>query len=444
MLIFASGFLYWVLITTLEEEDELFLASRIHILNTFLQDHTGKTEDLEREISEENAGFAASQVLTYSRVLDESGHTLHETPGMKQEIPLTAFPSPGESSTKLKRWRSTNARIYWLKAQQALDGTTGLQRQIQVALDETGEDALVSQYERYLMIVLLIGIIASVTIGIFTARRGLRPLAAITSAAEGISASRLHERIGGTPWPEELVTLARAFDGMLDRLEDSFGRLSGYSTDLAHELRSPINNLRGETEVALSRSREPDEYREILASSLEEYERLSRIVDSLLFLAKADSAQAMVLTSKIDARAEIEKIVAFYEALAAEQEIEVTCEGGGMATVDPDLFQRAIGNLLANALHHTPRGGTIEFLINSEQERGVEITCKDTGIGIPSEHLPRIFDRFYRANPSRDAKGEGAGLGLAIVKAIVGLHGGEISVQSIILEGTSVRLFLPS
>lgn len=355
-----------------------------------------------------------------------------------------AFSSPGESSIKLKRWRSTNARIYWLKTQQTLDGTTGLQRQIQVALNETGEDALVSQYERYLIIVLLIGILSSVIVGIFTARRGMRPIADIASAAERITASQLYQRIGSAPWPEELVTLARAFDDMLDRLENSFGRLSGYSADLAHELRTPLSNLRGEAEVALSRSREPHEYREILASNLEEYERLSRIVESLLFLAKADSAQTRVLTSKIDARAEIEKIIAFYEALAAEEEIEVTCEGGGMANADLDLFQRAIGNLLANALYYTPRGGTIEFFINREQDLGVEITCKDTGIGIPSEHLPRIFDRFYRVNTSRNAKGEGAGLGLAIVKAIVDLHGGEISVQSIILKGTLVRIFLPA
>ena len=161
-------------------------------------------------------------------------------------------------------------------------------------MDETGEEVLISRYERYLTGVLLIGILVSAAIGIITAQRGMKPLAEITRAAERITASQLHERIDVAHWPQELVSLARAFDEMLDRLEDSFSRLSQFSADLAHELRTPINNLRGEAEVALSKPREAHEYREILASSLEEYDRLSRMMDSLLFLAKADSAQAMI------------------------------------------------------------------------------------------------------------------------------------------------------
>lgn len=444
MLIFVLGFLYWVLTTILEEEDERFLTSRAHILDVLLQGKAGNPEALEQEITEENVGSASSQYSIYSRILDESGRTLHESPGMEQEIPSIAFPPLGESSTKLKRWHSVNNRNYLLITRQAVDGATGSQRRIQLALDETGENTLVSRYERYLVIVLLIGIFVSAAIGILAARRSMRPLTDIASTAERITSSQLHERIGVTQWPEELVTLAGAFDRMLDRLEDSFNRLSRYSADLAHELRTPINNLRGEAEVALSRPRETDEYRETLISSLEEYGRLSRMVDSLLFLAKADSAQTLIVPSPIDARTEIEKIIVFYEALAAEQGIEVTCEGNGLANVDSDLFQRAIGNLLANALHHTPGGGTIVFSIGSCEERGTTIICHDSGTGIAQEHLPKIFDRFYRVNPSRNTKAEGAGLGLAIVKSIVGLHHGEIEVQSVIGQGTSVRLFFPA
>ena len=205
----------------------------------------------------------------------------------------------------------------------------------------------------------------------------------------------------------------------------------------------PLNNLRGEAEVALSRPREANEYREILASSLEEYDRLSRMMDSLLFLAKADSAQTMITCLTVDVATEIKKIVAFYEALAAEQNVGITCGGSGTINADPILFRRAISNLLSNALHYTPAGGEIVFSIHCV-DSGIEVICRDSGIGIAQEHLPKIFDRFYRISPSRNAKTEGAGLGLAIVKSIVGLHRGKITVQSVIGQGTSVRLFFPA
>ncbi|HEX8873469.1 MAG TPA: heavy metal sensor histidine kinase, partial [Nitrosospira sp.] len=216
-----------------------------------------------------------------------------------------------------------------------------------------------------------------------------------------------------------------------------------FSADLAHELRTPINNLRGEAEVALSKPREAHEYREILASSLEEYDRLSRMMDSLLFLARADSTQTMVTRSRIDVRTEVTKVISFYEALATEQEVRITCAGDGAMDADPILFRRVISNLLSNALHYTPSGGEIAFSIQ-HIDGGIEVTCRDSGTGIAQEHLPKIFDRFYRADPSRDAKTEGAGLGLAIVKSIVGLHDGKTTVQSAIGQGTSVRLSFPA
>jgi two-component system heavy metal sensor histidine kinase CusS len=239
------------------------------------------------------------------------------------------------------------------------------------------------------------------------------------------------------------VSLARAFDGMLDRLEDSFDRLSRFSADLAHELRTPINNLRGEAEVALSKPREEQEYREILASSLEEYERLSRMMDSLLFLARAESAQAMLARSRIDVRTEITKVINFYEALAAERKVPVTCAGDGVMDADPILFQRVISNLLSNSLRYTPSGGKIVFSIQ-DVDNGVEVTCCDSGTGIAQEHLSRIFDRFYQISPSRNPKTDDAGLGLAIVKSIVNLHGGRIGIKSALGEGTSVQVFFPA
>jgi len=445
LLILASGFLYWALVATLQQEDEYFLHSRVRILETILQIQPDDPQAIERTIAEESVAFAGSQHITSSRILDESGRTLHESPGMKQEIPDAAFPAPQEPPGKAKKWRSDTGKTYWLIAVWTEgDDFGGSRRQIQVALDETAEVLQISRYEYYLIGVLLVGILLSLIMGVLVTQRGMKPLADIASAAERVTATQLHERIDDASWPRELAMLTHAFDGMLERLEGSFNRLSQFSADLAHELRTPLNNLRGEAEVALSRPREPHEYREILASSLEEYDRVSRILESLLFLAKADSEQPMLALSPINVRTEIEKIIVFYEALAAEQDIRIRCEGDATAKVDPDLFQRVIGNLLTNALHYTPGGGTITFLIDSNQDLGIGITCRDSGSGIPQEHLLKIFDRFYRINPSRSVKTEGAGLGLAIVKSIIDLHGGSITVQSAVGRGTDVHLFFPA
>lgn len=441
LLIFASVFLYWVLGVTLEKEDERMLANQIHELKTILQTQHGCAKALEREVTHGNAGMTSFQYHIYSRILDDVGRTLVESPGMEGEIPPLAFPATNSTPYTSLKWRSASGKTYLLAASPAdAGGTDRTLRQIQVALDGSLEDALISRYERYLMVVLLIGIVASAVIGIVAARRGMQPLTDITKAIERITASQLHERINAVQWPQELVVLASAFDGMLDRLEDAFNRLSQFSADLAHELRTPINNLRGEAEVAMSRPRGASEYRDILASSLEEYERLSRMTDSLLFLAKADSTQTSPNFLPVDAGKEVAKIINFYEALAADQGVHVLCEGNETVQADPTLFHRAISNLLSNALHYTPRGGKIVFSIQHETNGTIQVVCSDTGIGIAPEHLPRIFDRFYRIDSSRHGHAEGTGLGLSIVKSIMHLHRGDLTVTSVVGEGTSFRL----
>ncbi len=271
----------------------------------------------------------------------------------------------------------------------------------------------------------------------------MRPLKEITASVQSVKVSRLHERIGKAAWPRELTALAAAFDEMLERIEDSFTRLSRFSADLAHELRTPISNLIGEAEIAHSRSRTQEEYRHVLESSLEEYGKLSRMMESLLFLARAESAQTGVERSRLDARKEIEAVREFYDAMAEEQNVKVTCRGNATLAADPMFFRRALSNLLSNALQYTPPGGTI--MISAEQlyDRSVEIKVSDTGSGIAPDHLPKIFDRFYRTDPARARYREGAGLGLAIVKSILDLHGGSVSIHSEPHNGTTAILWFP-
>jgi two-component system heavy metal sensor histidine kinase CusS len=263
----------------------------------------------------------------------------------------------------------------------------------------------------------------------------------MTRSLKRIGPKQLHERIPPEGWPRELRPLAVAFDEMLDRLEDSFTRLSQFSADLAHELRTPIANIRGEGEVALTRARTPEEYREVIESSVGECERLSAIVDNLLFLARAEAAEGHIPRTLFDGRAAVEKIAAFYEPIAEEHHTVITCTGEAEIHADPMLFGRAVSNLVENALRFAPAGGTIQISLAAGPARS-QISVKDTGCGIAAEHLSRVFDRFYRIDSARSS--EGSGLGLALVKSIMDLHGGAAVVESEVGRGTTVVLTFPN
>jgi two-component system heavy metal sensor histidine kinase CusS len=281
--------------------------------------------------------------------------------------------------------------------------------------------------------------------GFLLARAGLRPLTAITRAARRIRSTTLHERLAAAALPAELRDLALTFNAMLDRLQDAFTRLSQFSADLAHELRTPVNNLRGEVEVALGQERTPEEYRHVLHSCLEECGRLAALIDTLLFLARAESPATVIARRPVDVAAELRAVRDFFEAAAHEAGVALVVPTAGPvpADADPVLLQRAVVNLVANALRHTPAGGTVTLTTAAEDGR-VRITVADTGRGIAAEHLPRLFDRFYRVDAARSADAGGVGLGLALVKGIARLHGGEVNVTSTPGQGACFTLMIPT
>jgi two-component system heavy metal sensor histidine kinase CusS len=272
----------------------------------------------------------------------------------------------------------------------------------------------------------------------------------IAATAGRISAQALNERLSLDDTPEEFLESTLAFNHMLDRLEDSFKRLSEFSSDLAHDLRTPINNLLGEAQVALSRPREASEYRAVLESAVEEYERLSRMLENMLFLARADNAQARAAPQWIDLREALGKILSYYELLAEERNIrlalEVRAQKGGRprAWADELMLNRAVGNLLSNALRHGRPDCTVTVKAVACGDGSAEIEVANPGSGIAAEHLPRIFDRFYRPCSSREESSAGSGLGLAIVKSIAELHGGKVGVKSEPGLQTTFTLSLPA
>ncbi len=214
------------------------------------------------------------------------------------------------------------------------------------------------------------------------------------------------------------------------RPEDSFRRLSDFSADLAHELRTPISNLMTETQVALAKARSADQYREVLYSNLEEYERLARMIADMLFLVKADNRVIVPSSEMVDLAAEARALFGFYEAFAEEKGVRLVLAGIGAVRGDRLMIRRALSNLLSNAIRHTPLDGAVKVRIDRRDSGDIELSVENPGEAIEPEHLPRLFDRFYRVDPSRQKAGEGAGLGLAITKSIIEAHKGTIQASS--------------
>lgn len=445
LLLLSSVFLFWTLHRDLDRKAGQFLVDKVREIRGIMADHRAGAAALEREIVRETA--APLYWRYYVRTLSRGGDTTIETPGMHAFLPPHVFPAPAERVETAGvggEWRDPGGRLYVLMAAWAeVDNGPSDGRIIQIGLDISEEDAILGDYRRKMAGVLLAGLAVAAAAGAIVARRGLRPLADITTAASRIGPTHLKEPIGRTRWPRELADLAAVFDAMLARLEDSFTRLSQFSADLAHELRTPVGNLVGEAEVALSRPRTADEYRSVLESNLEEYGRLSRMIDKLLFLARAERDRTPLTKIPLEVHAEVEAVVGFHEAVAAERRIRVTCRGNARIVADQMLFRRAVSNLLSNALDHTPEGGEVEISVEESKHGAVDVSVRDTGCGIAPEHLPWIFDRFYRVESSRSAGPVGTGLGLAIVKSIMHLHQGAAKVESAPGKGTTVVLSFP-
>lgn len=430
LLVAGTGFLYWKLVQSSNAEDDQYLTEKANTIRELLREHDFRT--LKWEVEGESAVRPGAQLL--SRVSSSDGRTLVETTGMSDHLTPSTFPANGQ-----KEFRRLGERVFRLLSEQVPG------YQLQVALEVTPERNLFGEYRENLLAVLGIGLVVSAMIGYGIARKGIRPVEEIASTMRRIRSSTLNERVGAGALPSELSSLASTFNEMLDHLEDAFARLARFSSDIAHELRTPINNIRGEVEVTLGKARSPEEYREVLGSALEECLRLSRMIDSLLFLARAENPQTEIRREMLDVGKELAAVREFYDPAAGEAGVHLDLSVGGAVTalLDRTLFQRAIGNLIENALAHTNPGGHI--LMEAVRDNGtLRVSVADDGCGIPAEHLPHVFERFHRVDPARSKNSGGAGLGLAIVKSVANLHGGNTQIQSSMGHGTRVTLCVPT
>ncbi|MGH8445618.1 MAG: heavy metal sensor histidine kinase [Solimonas sp.] len=280
-----------------------------------------------------------------------------------------------------------------------------------------------------LSLISALGVALAAMLGHWVARLGLEPLDRLSREAQSLSPQNLSQRLMLQPLPHELSELAGSFNGALDRLERSYLQLQAFNADVAHELRTPLTNLMGQTEVALAKKRSNEELEDVLQSNLEEMERLRAIVNDMLFLARVDQGAQADTRAPVSLADEVGKAVDFMDVVLDEAGMRVTVDGDVRASIETSLFRRAITNLLQNAVQYSTPGAEIRVAI-APSGHGVQVAVANPGEPIPSEHISRLFDRFYRADPSRGSGGANHGLGLAIVKAVAKMHGGSVFAAS--------------
>jgi two-component system heavy metal sensor histidine kinase CusS len=451
----ATASLYFVLVSELEKSTDLFLADKVNVLRTMLRERPDDWDALREEVELESAARRYEQF--YIRLLDEQNKSLLMTPGMAEQLDLLQFANRTQAHPdRAIGIKGRQGRVFRVTSTSLPVGREAARTYaVQIAIDVSQKAALLARY-RFWFFAMLLGTFAIFPlVGYQVARQGIRPVEEMATTARHISSTNLRERILPEGYPFELASLASTFNQMLDRLEESFERISKFSADIAHDLRTPVNNIRGEAEVALARARNADEYRNVIESCLEEAVRLSDLIGDLLFLARAESPLIDLHRERVDVGKLLGGVREYYEASAADGGISLTTaitDEPVIAELDRTLLQRAVGNLVSNALAHTPPGGAVVLAINADvpnpdlankHSSTIRIEVSDTGAGIPAEALPRVFDRFFRVDSSRFQGSGGTGLGLAIVQSIAVLHGGDVQIFSQPGRGTRVTLHMP-
>ncbi|OZI38509.1 two-component sensor histidine kinase [Bordetella genomosp. 10] len=318
--------------------------------------------------------------------------------------------------------------IRWVAAMTATADGTALE--VLAGHVMLGETRMLRQYREQIALAVLAAFLSIAVLGYAALRRGLRPLRTMAAQAAGITPGNLDRRLSTQDTPHELREVTASFNDMLDRLADGYQRLAQFSADLAHEIRTPIGALLGNCQVALCQRRSPEEYEGVLAASIEELERIARLVENILFLARADNAQSALNYASLDLSAEFDRIAEYFEGLAEERGIRLASRAHGRVQADPILFRRALGNLVANAVRYADAGSVVT-LSAQEGPDAVMVHVENVGPFIDQERLHKLFDRFYRADVSRSADSEASGLGLSIVRAIMALHGGSATAECI-------------
>lgn len=420
----------WVIAASVEkhfeEQDMEVLTGKMELVRHALEQQRSKN-DLESAMTAlDNAliGHHGLEVI----VMDASQRVMFSNSGLDRSTAVVAE-SVLRHPMKPVLWHLEGQAYRALVAQVVTGLPEATQVTVAVAVDIVHHQEFMASFQRTLWVFIAGAAGLAGFLGWAVARHGLAPLRTMRDQTSAVTAQSLSYRLPLERLPSELIELARSLNEMLARLEDAFVRLTAFSSDIAHELRTPVSNLMTETQVALSRARTSAEYLSVLESNAEEYEHLSRMISDMLLLAKADNGLVVPHRERLDLAIEVRVLFDYYEAVAEEKGVHFTLSGEGHLSADRLMVRRALGNLLSNAIRHSLADAEVCIAIQ-RQPQGVVIRVENTGDVIPVDYLERVFERFFRVDPSRQNRSEGTGLGLAITQSIVVAHGGTLSVTS--------------
>lgn len=310
------------------------------------------------------------------------------------------------------------------------DERSGRDLDVIVAVDTEIHDHFMRNFQTTLVLYIAVSAIIVVLLSWWAARRGLSPLRAMSDKVQAVSSRNFGERMPIETLPIEIADLAAKLNAMLERLQRDFNRITHFSTDIAHELRTPITNLLTQTDVVLTQQRTNEAYRDTLSSNAEELQRLARTISDMLFLSQTENGISLPSYEQLSLKDEVAGLFDFYDALAEEKHVRMHIAGEASIRGDRLMVRRALSNLISNAMRYTPPAGAIAVSI-AASDSDVLVHVENDGHDIPPEHLPHLFDRFYRADKSRTKlDSDSAGLGLSITRAIMRAHQGDVSVRS--------------
>ncbi len=434
---------YRTLAVRLERSLDQDLDERAAALRGYLRFPGGRPQLVFDQKDPEEAFFIRT-ATRYFQVLDASSG---EVVLQSQELQLLGVsPSLPEVQAQVKRPHSTEIESpqgplrfnsYVVRA--------GPKKEflIQVGTSRQPVENALQEFLNTVILLIPVAVLLAGAGGWWMARRALRPVEDLTASAAKIGISNLSVRVPLRGSGDELDRLAETFNQTVARLEDAVQQMRQFTASISHELRTPLTTLRGEAEVALMEPRSPESYRRVLASQLEEFDKLTQMINRLLTLARAEGGEIHLASDPVDVSALVSSLTGQMEPMASWKKVQLR------ATVQDEIFVRgdrgwlecAVLNLLDNAIKFTPEGGAVDVAVTAG-DRSVCLEFRDTGIGIPAEALPHVFERFYRAEPSRSKEFDGAGLGLALVKWVVENHHGRTDVESRVGGGSCFRVWL--
>ncbi len=379
----------------------------------------------------------------YYLVADLGGNVLIESP-LVSKLALTAPGADGVRGRPAGRGRYRELTITLTKAADEEEGVGEAVVRVTCGADVSGVDASVAALTRLLLAVGPAVLLLSLAGGFLLVSRALRPIERMAQTAEQISALDLTRRVE-VQGDDELARLGRTLNEMFERLQAAFEQQTRFTADASHELRTPLSIISGNVELGLKRPRSAEEHREVLEDIREASDRMRSIVEGLLVLARADAKGLPLLREPVSLTAVADEIVRLFRPLAEERGVTVAVASAGDVTAigDRDRFKDLISNLVTNAIRYNRRGGSVTVRLSTADGRA-SLSVDDTGIGIPAEDLPHVFERFYRVDKARSRSAGGSGLGLAIVKWIVDTHSGTIAASSEPGVGTRFVVSLPA